>query len=279
MTFIGFFDAQRAGYGDQIRRTMVFVGFDSIQQLKKYVNYAFLNIVRHEYPYERYSDLVLESIEEYSVDSETREAYLYHTYEPYGASRTRDGSFVVTRIGTVFNFGRKHHFISWDRRYYDHLDKTYHIIDVFSDKKQLREMKQMLIPNGPNPLTYLERLCVTIGLDPSKLIKTVLSNVKDEEIFDSITETISVMPRDHVPLVVFHDTPVSRVYASMMLVNGHFDLPGKAYYAFEHPFKRSLGNVLMAVNIEPGHCSFSQVAISGYLFESDTFVNQGTEMM
>ena len=274
MYYIGFFDAQRSGYGDHIQRTMVFVGFESIQQLKNYVTYAFLNTVRREYPYERYSDLVLERIEEYQGDSEIREVELYHANEPW----TRTGSFVTNRIGTVFNFGRRNHFISWDRRYYEHLDKTYHIIEVFSDKNQLRGMKQMLIPNGANPLTYLERLCVTMGLDPSKPIKTVISNVKDEELFDSITETIGVMPQDHVPLVVFHDTPVSRIYAAMMLVKGHFDLPGKAFYEFEHPFKRSLGNLMLEINIEPGRCTFNQLAISGYIFELETPVGQGTDV-
>ena len=279
MTYIGFFKAHRAGYEDVTGRTMIFIGFETIQQVKKYVNYAFLNIIRHEYPYEKFSELVLESIEEYQEGLETEGISLYHMQPILGAPREKVGSYIADRIGTVFNFGRRSHFISWDHQKYENLDKTYHIIDIFSSKEELREMKRLLIPNGPNPLTYLERICVTSGLDPSKLIKTALSNIKDNELFDRVTEMISVMPKDHIPLVVFHDTAVSRIYATMMLINGHFDLPGKAYYSFEHPFKRSLGNVLMAVNIEPGHCSFSQVAISGYLFESDTFVNQGTEMM
>ena len=276
MNYIGLFHAQRSGYGDTIRRTMVFIGFENIQQLKKYVNYAFLNIVRHEYPYERYSDLVLDAIEEYNPELETGEINLFHVQPVLGAPREKVGSYVVDRIGTVFNFGRRHHFISWDRRRYENTDKTFHIIDIFSDKNQLREMKHMLIPNGPNPLTYLERICVTMGVDPNKLIKTALSNVNDNEIFDTITDAVSVMPKDHIPVVVFHDTPVSRVYASTMLINGHFDLPGKAFYEFEHPFKKNLGNVTMEITIEPGCCSFSQLAISGYIFESDTAVNQGT---
>lgn len=277
MKYIGLFNAQRAGYGDTVRRTMVFVGFDNVQQLKKYVNYAFLNIVRHEYPYERYSDLVLETVEEYDESLETKEINLYHPTMVLDAPAEKVMSFVVERIGTVFNFGRRHHFISWDRKRYENMDKTFHIIDIFSDKNQLREMKHMLVPNGPNPLTYLERICVTLGLNPNKLIKTAISNVKDNELFDAITDTVGVMPKDHIPVVVFHDTPVSRIYACMMLINGHFDLAGKAFYEFEHPFKRNLGNVVMNITIEPGHCSLSQLAISGYLFESDIKVVQGTD--
>ena len=277
MNYIGLFNAQRSGYGDIVRRTMVFIGFSNVEQIKKYVDYAFLNIIRHECPYEKFSELVLESIEEYQEGLETEGISLYHVQAILGAPREKVGSYVEGRIGTVFNFGRRSHFISWDHRKYENLDKTYHIIDIFSSKEELREMNRLLIPNGANPLTYLERICVTSGLDPSKLIKTALSNSKDNELFDRVTEMISVMPKDHIPLVVFHDTAVSRIYASMMLVNGHFDLPGKAFYEFEHPFKKSLGNVMLEINIEPGHCSFSQLAISGYIFESDTTVNQGTD--
>ena len=277
MNYIGLFNAQRSGYGDIVRRTMVFIGFSNVEQIKKYVTYTFLNIVRHEYPYERFSDLVLEAIEEYDPSIETSELNLYHLQPVLGTPSEKVGSYVVDRIGTVFNFGKKHHFIAWDRQSYQNLDKVYHVIDIFSDKSQLKDMRHMLVPNGPNPLTYLERICVTLGQDPTKLIRTALSNVKDNEIFDAVTESVSVMPKDHIPVVVFHDTAVSRIYASMMLINGHFNLPGKAFYEFEHPFKRSLGNVVMEIIIEPGHCSFSQLAISGYIFESDTAVIQGTD--
>ena len=97
--------------------------------------------------------------------------------------------------------------------------------------------------------------------------------MKDEDLFDSVTDMVSVMPKERLPVVIFHDTGISRVYSIMQLINAHFDTPGNAFYEFEHPFKRSLGNVVLKVEINPGWCSYSQLAVSGYIPEQDKTIH------
>ena len=127
MNFIGFFNVERGGmYRQDLKKTIVFIGFDHIEQVKKYITYTFLNTIRKECPYEQQNlALTLDHVEEYRPDLEHYSPTVITTFMLDGPEKI--ARYTMNRIATVFRFDKNRHFITWEKFEYEDIDKVpYH---------------------------------------------------------------------------------------------------------------------------------------------------------